>query len=241
MGEESFPPIICVFGGFDVYFLTTTLIFLILKKSGRLLYVKDVIMKRSKALSLLLMGSLTVGGAVGCGKSEKDQFLAYSTVTECIQGGQFTDQECQEFANEALAQAKAATFAGREECETKFGEGACEAAPASGGDESGSRPSSSWAPMFWGFMAGRFLSGGNAMQGATPLYKGNAGGAAGTPGLRTAWGESVTPGPKGQIPPTPGMKQNMNHVAKPRLERQSSGRKASSSGFNNSGSTRSSS
>lgn len=196
-------------------------------------------MKRSKALSLLLMGSLTVGGAVGCGKSDKEHFAAYSTVTECVQDGQFTDQECQEFATQAKAQAQATEFASREECENKFGEGACETAPASGSDESSTRHSSPWAPMFWGFMAGRLLSGGSAMQGATPLYKGNAGGAAGTSGLRTAWGESVKPGPKGQITPTPGMRQNVNHVAKPRLERQSSGRKASSSGFNNSSSTRS--
>lgn len=195
-------------------------------------------MKRSKALSLLLMGSLTLGGVVGCSKSDKEQFSAYSTVTECIQDGKFTDQECQEFASQAHNQA--VQFASKEECEAKFGEGSCETGQAQGNDSATSHRTSSWAPMFWGFMAGRYLFGGNTMQGAVPLYRGGAG-QAGASGLSTPWGESVKPDAKGQVKPTSGMKQNMSHIAKPRMERQSSGRKASSGGFNKSGSTRSSS
>lgn len=193
-------------------------------------------MKRSKALSLLLMGSLTLGGGVGCSKSDKEQFSAYSTVTECIEDGKFTDQECQEFASQAGSQS--VQFSSREDCEARFGEGACEAdsaAPAATTGADSAPRTSSWAPMFWGFMAGRYLAGGQTMQGATPLYRAGAG------GLRTPWGESVSPDAKGRVAPTAAMRQNMNHVAKPRVERQTSRSGKPAGGFNKNSRSRSAS
>ena len=188
-------------------------------------------MKRSKALSLILMGSMVLGGA-GCGSEKADENMyTFTSLDECVTSALFSEAECRELAKNALAQSP--RFNNKEECEAQFGEGACENGPAQrqadGTVHQGS--GSMWMPMMMGFMAGRFLGGGGMMQGSQGLYRDNAQTQQpGTRSFRTAGGDQVQTDSRGRVNnPSSRLTQSMQHNAKPVMSRTGSG--AKSGGF----------
>ena len=196
-------------------------------------------MKRSKALSLILMGSLTVGTA-GCGTDRADEAMyTFTSLDECYSSAIFSEAECKDLARSALAETP--KFSSREDCEAQFGEGACEGQPAktaAGSDGSTVQQHSGgmWMPMMMGFMAGRFLSGGGMMQGSQGLYRDPAANPQQGRSFKTAGGESVKPGPGGKVSnPTPRMTQAMSHQAKPVVGRSGSGARGGFSGGSSGG------
>ncbi|MCL1940230.1 MAG: DUF1190 domain-containing protein [Desulfovibrionaceae bacterium] len=181
-------------------------------------------MKRSKALSLILMGSLSVGSA-GCGTDRADEGMyTFTSLDECYTSAIFSEDECRDLARSALAETP--RFSSLEECESRFGEGACKGAPMNTADGTmvQERSGGMWMPMMMGFMAGRFMSGGGMMQGSQGLYRDPAGNPQQGRSFRMAGGETVRPGPGGRVAnPTPGMTQAMSHQAKPVMGRGASG------------------
>ena len=184
-------------------------------------------MKRSRSLSLVLMGTLALGA---CGSENVDQNMyTFTSVGECTASGLFSEAECLDLAKSALAQAP--RFSSREDCERQFGADACmgdpvqsAAVPAVNGTQIQRHSGSSWMPMMMGFMAGRFMGGGGMMQGSQGLYKnpGQTGGEGRS--FRTAGGETVRPDAKGRVGnPSPQLKQSMTHNAKPSMSRAGSG------------------
>ena len=199
-------------------------------------------MKRSKSLSLLLMGSM-LATAQGCSSEsarvEEEVFTAFSSLGECANSGLFTDAECKELAAMALAQTP--RFASQQECEAAFGPEMCRntgqtppavsatdpsvGAVATGTEVQQQQGHSSWMPMMMGFMAGRMLGGGAFMHGGQPLYRDPAA-TQGTRSYRTAGGESIRPDTQGRIAnPSPAMKQSLGHIAKPAQGRVAPGAK----------------
>ena len=186
-------------------------------------------MKRSKALSLILMGSITMG-ASGCGTDRADEGMyTFTSMDDCVTSAIFSEAECRDLARSALAETP--RFNSREECEDRFGAGACDGAPA--GANSGEPGATAdgttvqqhsggmWMPMMMGFMAGRFLGGGGGMmQGSQGLYRDPGANPQQGQSFRTAGGETVKPGPGGRVTnPTPRMTQSMSHNAKPVMGR----------------------
>lgn len=191
-------------------------------------------MKRSRSLSIVLMSSLSLGLA-GCGDEPvKEEFQTFNSLSDCVRSGEFTVQQCQSMANEAKKQTP--KFASKEECEKAFGVGACETeqtAAASGGQatqngttsltDSSYRSGSSWMPLMAGYMMGRYMSGGTAMQGAQPLFRGpeqpqQAAGSTTTTSrfYRTAGGETVRTDPSGRVAnPSTSVRQGFAQSAKP--------------------------
>ena len=192
-------------------------------------------MKRSRSLSIVLMSSLSLGLA-GCGDEPvKEEFQTFNSLSDCVSSGEFTAAQCQSMADEAKKQAP--KFASKEECEKAFGIGACEteqtaAAPGAQATQNGTtsltdsshRSGSSWMPLMAGYMMGRFMSGGTAMQGAQPLFRGSEQpqqGAAGTTTTtsrvyRTAGGETVRTDPSGRVAnPSTSVRQGFSQSAKP--------------------------
>jgi len=190
-------------------------------------------MKRSRSLSLLLMGSVLM---VGCSEQqtpEQEVFSTFTTVQECVTSGLFEENECREMALSAIAQNP--KFNSLAECEQQFGQGQCQqpeqnAQVAKGETVVQPHSGGMWMPMMMGFMAGRMMGGGGFMQGAQPLFRDpGATTAAGERNFRTAGGERVRADASGRVSsPTPTMRQNLGHVAKPAAPRAS---KASSGGF----------
>ena len=187
------------------------------------------LMKRSRSLSLVLMGSLVLGG---CGSDKTEEGLyTFTTINECVTSGLFSEDECGEFAKNALAQTP--RFSSIDECESRFGKDACiDAATMNAetvADSSGAKvqphSGSSWMPMMMGFMAGRFMSGNAMMQSSQGLYRDPAQmRQSGTRIFRTAGGETVSPDAKGRVTaPSPRITQEMAHNAKPLMNRSGSG------------------
>ncbi|MDL2272554.1 DUF1190 domain-containing protein [Desulfovibrio sp. OttesenSCG-928-I05] len=181
--------------------------------------------KASRNLSLVLMGSISLG-VTGCSSEPKfeEEFMTFGSVSECVQYGGFTANECTEMATEAVKQTP--TFTSQAECEAQFGEGNCQQPEIAEASSSEYRQGSSWMPLMAGYMMGRYLSGGQAMYGAQPLYKGPAqqGGT-----FRTAGGATVTPDAKGRVAnPGSTIRQGFAHSAKPAAVRAPS---ASRGGF----------
>ena len=208
-------------------------------------------MKRSKSLSLLLMGSM-LATAQGCSsesaKMEEEIFTVFSSLGECTNSGLFTDAECKELATMAISQTP--RFTSQEECEAIFGPEECRSTdqtspavsatdPSAGvvasGTEVQQQGHSSWMPMMMGFMAGRMLGGGAFMHGGQPLYRDKAA-APDSRSYRTAGGETVRPDARGRIAnPSPAMKQSLGHVAKPAQGRVAPGAKGGFGGGSKSG------
>ncbi|MDR3175152.1 MAG: DUF1190 domain-containing protein [Desulfovibrio sp.] len=191
-------------------------------------------MKRSKTLSLLLMGSIGFG-AQGCGTDRADEGMyTFSSLQECMNSAVFSEDECRDLAREAAV--RTPRFSSREECETNFGAGACAAsadkAEGTSGAEVRAESGGYWMPMMMGFMAGRFLGAGGMYQGSQGLYRDPAG--AGRPGersFRTAGGDSVRPDASGQVNnPGQRLSQSITHNAKPVMGRSGSGARGGFSG-----------
>ena len=203
-------------------------------------------MKRSKTLSLILMGSMTLG-TTGCGTDRADEGMyTFNSLDECVTSALFSEAECRELAMDAIAQTP--RFTSQADCEAQFGVGACGPSGASPGADPGAAPGDPsaaaqeqgatqvqahsggmWMPMMMGFMAGRFMGGGGMMQGSQGLYRDSA--AAGGRAYRTADGQSVKADPKGRVTnPSPSMKQSMTHNAKPATGRSGFGSRGGFSG-----------
>lgn len=169
-------------------------------------------MKRSRHLTLILMGSLSLAG-LGCSSepAEEEGMHAFTSVNECVASGLFDEAQCQQLALEAVQQAP--HFTSLEECEAKFGTDAC-VNPAQRNGESGGF----WMPMLAGFLAGRFLGGGGMMYGAQGLFR--QPGANGQPVYRTASGDVIKTNAAGRVlNPASGVTQNMRRTAKPTVAR----------------------
>lgn len=123
-------------------------------------------MKKSKKLSLVLMGALTLAsygnGALASDVAPAGEPAAnkaapasepavFKDKAECVASGKYNEEQCQKM--EADAKAQTPKFASREECVKQFGESACK---EQGGDSNGSF----WMPAIMGFMAGHLLSNG---------------------------------------------------------------------------------
>lgn len=173
-------------------------------------------MKRSKSLSLLLMGSLALGTS-GCSKAQDEESLhAFTSVGECVSSGLFTESECLDM--ERSAQEEAPKFSSIEECEAEYGEGACSSS------QSYVHGGGVWMPMLMGFMAGRMMGNAGMMRGSQGLYKDTA--AAGANSYRTAGGDSVRADGKGRVTnPSPKLQQSMAHNTKPAAVRSGTGSK----------------
>ena len=209
-------------------------------------------MKRSRSISLLLMGSLALGSA-GCGSENAEDFSAFTSVNECVVSGLFTEAECREFAQ--TAQAQTPRFNSKEDCEAKFGAGACEgAAPGDALMADGSTAASTsaqadsstnstsvrrssgsmWMPMMMGFMAGRYMGSNGPMQGSQGLYRDPAqqpGQNSGARSFRTATGDSVSTDSTGRVSnPSSKLKQSISHNAKPSMSRSGTGTRGGFSG-----------
>lgn len=198
-------------------------------------------MKRSRSLSLILMGSLTLGAA-GCGGGDRadEGMHAFADVGECVDSGLFSQQECSELYADALA--RAPRFASREECERAFGDACAEASAqqASGaavrtnGTQVMPHSGSSWMPMMAGFMLGRFMGGGGMMQNSQGLYRepGRDPRAAGDArAFRTGTGEVVRTDAGGRVTnPSARVMQSLSHDAKPVMGRSGSGARGGFSG-----------
>lgn len=105
-------------------------------------------MKRSRKLSLVLMGTILSANLTACGEETKEEVSIFKNQQECIQGG-FTAEQCAKM--EADAKANSPKFSKREECEAEFGKEMC----SGGTDSSGSF----WMPALMGFMVGNMLGG----------------------------------------------------------------------------------
>jgi len=189
-------------------------------------------MKRSKTVSLILMGSMALGGA-GCGNEKADQQMyTFTSLNECVTSAIFSEEECKDMARDALAQSP--RFNTREDCEAQFGVGACDG-PAGQQSTNGTviqqHSGGMWMPMMMGFMAGRFLGGGGMMRGSQGLYRDP--GAQPTDGraFRTAGGEQVRSDRAGRVSnPGPRLSQSMQHNAKPTMSRSGAGSRGGFSG-----------
>ena len=187
-------------------------------------------MKRSKGISLILMGSLSLAGA-GCGseKTEQEGMYTFSSLNECVSSGIFDEAQCKQMAADAAAQVP--RFSSREECEAQFGVESCVHADQQNGTTVRHNSGSMWMPMLAGFMAGRFMGSSGMMQGAQGLYRDPAANPAQGPSYRTAAGDTIKPGPGGKVAnPSPRIVQSMQHNAKPVVSRSGSGSRGGFSG-----------
>jgi uncharacterized protein YgiB involved in biofilm formation len=116
-------------------------------------------MKRSKKVALLLMAPLTTLMLAGCSEEPVDA-LVFNNAEECAASGQLSKEQCKKDYAEAkkVNAAVAPKYANKSECETDFGVGKCETAPAQAGSSSGF-----FMPMMMGYMMGQMFN----RQGAT--------------------------------------------------------------------------
>jgi len=142
-------------------------------------------MKRSLAVTLVLMGS---AGLSGCGDSEIDSAV-YQNFAECVQSGLYDQARCEADYRQALAAhvQTAPAYTSQRDCEAEFGVGQCEARSAEtlGMQQAANSQSnetvqagggSFFLPMMAGYMMGSMLSGNNRMA-PQALYRQNGQGA----------------------------------------------------------------
>lgn len=122
-------------------------------------------MKRSRYVALLAMGASALALSA-CGESETPAGV-YTSVDQCIAEKQFSEAECRKAFDTATEEHKkvAPKYAVKADCEADFGAGKCEESPYRT-----SSGTSTFMPLFVGYMLGRSLSG---QPGFTPqpLYR----------------------------------------------------------------------
>ena len=122
-------------------------------------------MKRSRYVALLAMGASALALSA-CGESELPAGV-YTSVEQCMADKQFSEADCKKaFATAKEEHPKVAPkYASKSDCEADFGAGKCEESPYRT-----SSGTSTFMPLFVGYMLGRSLSGspGFAPQ---PLYR----------------------------------------------------------------------
>jgi len=188
--------------------------------------------KRSKCLTLLLMGSLAAGPAACTSDGVvQEQIAAFASVAECAASGLFDAAQCKQFEADAMsAQPK---FASQEECEQQLGAEAC-----MGGQEVQEGSGSFWMPAMAGFLAGHLLSGGTSMSAAQPLYQDRRQSSyTGSPrsygrsNWQTSSGHSFSAGKGGLVEnPPAAVRSSLQHTAKPLQTRSGFGRSGGFSG-----------
>ena len=195
--------------------------------------------KSAKSLSLVLMGSLTLGLS-GCAEEPVEEFKAYNSIDECVKEQIFTEQECKETAIAAVQQNP--QFANQAECEREFGEGNCQSFEPKG--QAGEERGSSWMPLMAGYMIGRYMGGGSFMQGAQPLYKQPQPAAGAQPGaaatrasggfgnsFRTLGGTAIQADATGKVAnPPQAVREGFTKSAKPHVARSGMGTRGGFSG-----------
>ena len=187
--------------------------------------------KRSKSLSLVLMGSLTVGLS-GCSDDPGEEFKAYNSIEQCVKEQIYSPQECREMAIAAVQQTP--RFNDKAECEKEFGEGNCQdvAQNQQGQQNVQGERRSSWMPLIAGYMVGRYMGGNGYMQGAQPLFRQpgqQQQGAAARPSggfvYRTLGGGSVQSDAGGKVAnPPQSVRQGFTKTAKPYVARSGGGK-----------------
>jgi len=138
-------------------------------------------MKRSVAVTLVLMGSASLSG---CGDTEIDSAV-YQDFAQCVQSGLYDQSRCEADYRQALAShiQTAPAYANKDDCEAEFGIGQCEAQPAqavgqhlaaSGQNSEVAQAGggSFFLPMMAGYMMGSMLSNNNRMA-PQALYRPN--------------------------------------------------------------------
>jgi len=128
-------------------------------------------MKRSLAVTLVLMGS---AGLSGCGDSEIDSAV-YQDFTQCVQSGLYDQARCEADYRQALTAhvQTAPAYTTKQDCEAEFGLGQCEARSA---QEMRAGGGSFFLPMMAGYLMGSMLSNSNRMA-PQALYRQNGQGA----------------------------------------------------------------
>jgi len=139
-------------------------------------------MKRSVAVTLVLMGS---AGLSGCGDSEIDSAV-YQDFAQCVRSGLYDQDRCEADYRQALAShmQTAPAYTSQQDCEAEFGVGQCEVksaqevglqqAAASQGNSTvqAGGGGSFFLPMMAGYMMGSMLSNNNRMA-PQALYRQN--------------------------------------------------------------------
>jgi len=143
-------------------------------------------MKRSLAVTLVLMGS---AGLSGCGDAEIDSAV-YQSFAECVQAGLYDQARCEADYAQALTShiQTAPAYASRQDCEAEFGQGQCEVRAAQElGLQQAARSQenatvqaggtgSFFLPMMAGYMMGSMFANNNRMA-PQALYRQNGQGA----------------------------------------------------------------
>lgn len=121
-------------------------------------------MKRSRRISLVLMGTATIALAA-CDDTE--QAGVFSSVEECKASGIYTEEHCNSSLDEAKKQhAKVAPkFSTLEDCEAEFGPGRCSSPHGSQAVQQGGGSGSFWMPLMMGYLVGK------ALNNSQPLYR----------------------------------------------------------------------
>ena len=179
--------------------------------------------KRSKSLSLVLMGTLTAGLS-GCSDEPGEEFKAYTSIEQCVNEQIYSQQECREMAIAAVQQAP--RFGDIAECEKEFGEGNCKDIAQNQQNMQGERRSS-WMPLIAGYMMGRYMGGGSQMMGSQPLFRqqGAAAPASGGSTYRTLGGGMVQADATGKVAnPSQAVRQGFSRSAKPYVARSGGGK-----------------
>lgn len=111
-------------------------------------------MKRSKKAALVLMVPATTLLLASCGE-EREMALVYESPEECSSATFNTPEQCKADYDEAKAlhPLTAPKFESQTDCETEFGAGKCEPAPASTSGGSGF-----FMPMMMGYMMGQMMN-----------------------------------------------------------------------------------
>lgn len=99
------------------------------------------------------------------------EVAAFTTVGECVASGKFDQTACETAHKTALASdTKAAPkYASKQECETNFGDGACEQR-GNGNNYGNGGGGSFFTPLLTGFMIGQLMNGGGGYR-YSPLYR----------------------------------------------------------------------
>jgi uncharacterized protein YgiB involved in biofilm formation len=123
-------------------------------------------MKRSRYVALLAMGASALALSA-CGESETPAGV-YTSVEQCMADKQFSEDDCKKAFQTAKEEHPkvAPKYASKSDCEADFGAGKCEESPYRT-----SSGTSTFMPLFVGYMLGRSLSPGTPGFAPQPLYR----------------------------------------------------------------------
>lgn len=135
-------------------------------------------MKRSRNVGLVLMGASSFALAA-CDDVQTEQANIFNSKEQCIQSGDFTQQQCEQSLKAAIEEheKQAPRYSYKAACEQEFGAGRCYE------DKSQSSSGSGGGSFFMPFLAGYMVSNAlNSFSRPTPLYWNSWSGGYATPG-----------------------------------------------------------